>query len=530
MADPSYEHPRSRNGRISRPQTAVTRAALPGPQRPAERASLLEAAVQQVAEGVIIVDREGRFLLWNPAAEAMIGLGPVDSMPADWSSVYGCYRPDGVTPYPSEELPLARAIRGEHVEEAEVFIRNPRVPGGVWLSVNSRPLRGADGALAGGVVVFRDVTAHRRSQNLVRQLTEAIDTTTDCVVITDANAVIEYVNPAFEATTGYSRDQAIGRTPSLLKSGWHLPSFYKEMWTTLLSGQVFRATIVNRRKDGSVFHSEQTITPVRDQSGRVGNFVSVMRDVTALKRAQEQDVEMRLARNVQQRLYPRTPLRLAGFDLAGAAFPADQTCGDYYDFLPMADGRLGLAVGDVSGHGFGAALLMAETRAYLRSLAKADTPLEAILGELNAFLHADTEDHRFVTLVLALLDPARRSLAFASAGHIHGHVLDASGATKYELRSTGPPLGIFANASFPPGEELPLATGDLLLLLTDGAAETQRRQGEFFETERVLDVVRQVRAEPAAQIVRRLHGAVRAFARGEAQRDDITAVVCRVLV
>jgi serine phosphatase RsbU (regulator of sigma subunit) len=228
--------------------------------------------------------------------------------------------------------------------------------------------------------------------------------------------------------------------------------------------------------------------------------------------------------------YPRTPPRLAGFDLAGAAFPADQTCGDYYDFLPMADGRLGLAVGDVSGHGFGAALLMAETRAYLRSLAKADTPFDAILGELNAFLHADTEDHRFVTLVLALLDPARRSLAFASAGHIHGHVLDASGATKYELRSTGPPLGIFANASFPAGEELPLATGDLLLLLTDGAAETQRPHGEFFETERVLDVVRQARAEPAAQIVRRLHGAVRAFARGEAQRDDITAVVCRVLV
>jgi PAS domain S-box-containing protein len=485
--------------------------------------------VQQVAEGVVIVDRDGRFLLWNAAAEAMIGLGPVASSPAEWSSVYGCYRPDGTTPYPPEELPLARAIRGEPVEEAEIFIRNPRVPDGIWISVNSRPLRGEDGALVGGVIVFRDVTAHRRSQKRVRQLTEAIDKTTDCVLMTDANAVIEYVNPAFEATTGYSRAQAVGRTPSLLKSGWHEPAFYQDMWKTLLSGRVFRATLVNRRRDGSVFQSEQTITPVRDESGRIRNFVSVMRDVTALKRAQEHDVEMRLARVVQQKLYPVTPPQLPGFDVAGAAFPAEQTCGDYYDFLPMADGRLGLAVGDVSGHGFGSALLMAETRAYLRSLARVDTKLDAILGALNAFLHADTEDHRYVTLVLALLDPVRRSLAFASAGHIHGYVLDASGATKHVLRAASPPLGLFEDASFPAGQELPLANGDLLLLVTDGAAEAQRRDGEFFETERVLGVVREARGESAARIIGRLHASVRAFAPGEPQRDDITAVVCRVL-
>ena len=485
--------------------------------------------MQQVAEGVIVVDRNGCFLLWNAAAEAMIGLGPVASSPAEWSSVYGCYRPDGLTPYPPEELPLARAIRGERVEEAEVFIRNPRVPEGVWISVNSRPLRGDGGALVGGVVVFRDVTANRRSQKLVRQLTEAIDKTTDCVLMTDANAVIEYVNPAFEATTGYSSTEAVGRTPSLLKSGLHEPAFYQQMWKTILSGRVFRATIVNRRKDGSIFHSEQTITPVRDESGRIRSFVSVMRDVTALKRAQEQDVEMRLARIVQQKLYPGAPPRLAGFDLAGAAFPADETCGDYYDFLPMADGRLGLAVGDVSGHGFSAALLMAETRAYLRSLARKETAVDAILAALNAFLLADTEDHRFVTLVLALLDPARKSLAFASAGHIHGYVLDASGATKHVLRAASPPLGLFENASFPAGQELPLASGDLLLLLTDGAAEARRGDGAFFETERVLEVVRDARAEPAARIIGRLHAAVRAFAPGEPQRDDITAVVCRVL-
>jgi PAS domain S-box-containing protein len=528
MPEPTGEPARGRGPR-NRRQKSPPAASAPGPRNEAERSALLEAAVQQVAEGVIVVDREGRFLLWNAAAEAMIGLGPVACAPADWASVFGCHRPDGVTPFPSEELPLARAMRGEPVREAEVFIRNERVPEGRLISVNSRPLFGASGELAGGVVVFRDVTDHRRSDELVRQLTEAIEKTTDSVFMTDARAVIEYVNPAFEATTGYSRDQAVGRPASLLRSGWHEPAFFEEMWTTIAAGRVYRATIVNRRRDGSTFHSEQTITPVPDESGRPRKFVSVMRDVTALKRAQEQDAEMRLARVVQQKLYPTVAPRLPGFDIAGAAFPADHTCGDYYDFLPVADGRLGIAIGDVSGHGFGAALLMAETRAYLRSLVKADTSLDAILRTLNAFLYADTEDNRFVTLSLALLDPARRSLAFASAGHIHGYVLDASGGTVHVLRAASPPLGLFADPEFPAGEEVTLGSGDLVLMLTDGAAEAQREDGQFFEARRVLEVVRAARGEDAAQVVRRIHAAVRAFAPDEPQRDDITAVVCRVL-
>jgi PAS domain S-box-containing protein len=191
--------------------------------------------------------------------------------------------------------------------------------------------------------VLRDVTATRRANELLRQLSKAVQNTTDAVFITDTSSVIEYVNPAFETTTGYSRDEAIGRPASLLKSGWQERSFYQKLWTNILSGRVHSATLVNRRKDGALFHAEQTITPVRDDTGTITRFVSVMRDVTELKRAQERDVEMRLARTVQQKLYPPRAPAVAGFDLAGAALPADQTCGDYYDFLSMPDGRLGIA-------------------------------------------------------------------------------------------------------------------------------------------------------------------------------------------
>lgn len=485
--------------------------------------------MQQVAEGVVIADSNGRFVFWNAAAERIIGLGPVAEPPGAWSSVYGCFLPDRVTPYPPEDLPLARAIRGEVVREADVYIRGPHSPKGAWISVNGGPLHGEDGEVIGGVVVFRDVTERRGADDLFRQLSKAVERTTDSVFITDASAVIEYVNPAFEVTTGYTRDQAIGRPASILKSGWQEPGFYQELWSTILSGEVHTATPVNRRKDGSVFHAEQTITPVRDEAGGITKFVSVMRDVTERKKAQQRDAEMHLARVVQQKLYPGAAPRIAGFDIAGAAFPADQTGGDYYDFLPMADGRLGLVVGDVSGHGFGAALIMAETRAYLRSLARTTTDLGQVLGTLNSFLFEDTEAERFVTLLVALLDPARRTLVYASAGHIQGYVIDASGATKHVLGSTGLPLGLFGDAEFRSGPELDLERGDVLLLLTDGATEAQRPDGEFYDCARVLQAVAETRGEDAAQTVRRLHAAVSAFASGQPQQDDVTAVVCRVL-
>jgi sigma-B regulation protein RsbU (phosphoserine phosphatase) len=187
-----------------------------------------------------------------------------------------------------------------------------------------------------------------------------------------------------------------------------------------------------------------------------------------------------------------------------------------------------IAVGDVSGHGLSAALLMAETRAYVRSLVRTITDLGEILRQLNLFLCDDTEDERFVTLVLTILDPARRSLVFSSAGHIPGYLLDHSGATRRELHSTGMPLGIFGEAEFPPSQEIPLAPGDLLVLLTDGATEAQNEDGEFLEAEGVLRVIERERRRTSAGIIRRLRSAVEEFGAHDPQRDDITAVVCKV--
>lgn len=125
--------------------------------------SILHSVLTCLGDGVVVADQKGRFVLWNPAAESIVGLGPADSVPEEWPERYGVFLPDTVTPYPADRLPLVRAIRGESVDEDEQYIRNPKHPEGVWLSVTGRPLVDDDGNLHGGVVVLRDITARKRA-------------------------------------------------------------------------------------------------------------------------------------------------------------------------------------------------------------------------------------------------------------------------------------------------------------------------------------------------------------------------------
>jgi sigma-B regulation protein RsbU (phosphoserine phosphatase) len=301
------------------------------------------------------------------------------------------------------------------------------------------------------------------------------------------------------------------------------------LWSTILAGRVHTGTVINRKKHGELYHAEQTITPIKDASGNLTHFVSVVRDVTALKRAEEREVELRLARVVQQKLYPSRPPRIRGFDVAGAAYPADVTCGDYFDFIPMVDDTIAVVIGDVSGHGFASALLMAQTRAYLRSLARATSDPAEILSQVNTFLDADTEAERFVTLMLLRIDPRRRSFVYASAGHTPGYVIGPSGDVRRELGQTGMPLGLFSDAEFFTSDEIGLEGAELVLLLTDGITETTNTAEEFFGEGRALEVVRGRRHRAAREIVEELHAATREFAGPSPQVDDITAVVCKVL-
>jgi PAS domain S-box-containing protein len=194
---------------------------------------------------------------------------------------------------------------------------------------------------------------------------------------------------------------------------------------------------------------------------------------------------------------------------------------------PLAGGGLGVALSDVAGHGVGPALLTTTTRASLHALRQTEGEIGTLLTLTNRLL-ADIVGDRFVTLVLARLDPGKRSLVYASAGHPAGYVLDRSGAVETRLESLDPPLGAFPEHVLTSSATLTLEPGELVLLLTDGFLEACSPDGTAFGAERALGVLRANRHRSARDIVLALYQAVRAFSGNRPQLDDITAVVIKV--
>lgn len=144
-----------------------------------------------------------------------------------------------------------------------------------------------DRKITGYVVTFVDVTERKRIEAERLKLSSAIEQTADVVMITDRNGVIEYVNPAFEQTTGYSRSEVLGKTPKLLKSDKHDEAFAERLWETILSGHVFRDVFVNCKKNGQIFYEDKTITPLTDRNGEITHFIATGKDITEQMAAQE---------------------------------------------------------------------------------------------------------------------------------------------------------------------------------------------------------------------------------------------------
>ena len=238
--------------------------------------------------------------------------------------------------------------------------------------------------------------------------------------------------------------------------------------------------------------------------------------------------ELRIAREVQQRLFPAAAPILAGYDIAGASWPAAATGGDYYDFIPAPDGSLVVVVGDVTGHGLGPALLMADARAYLRTLVLWKPCLAEILEQEGHLLSRDLGDDRFITVLLARLWPATGEWEYLNAGHPAGYVLGPDGAVKAEMESSAPALGIGRKDIRRVSRRLRLEKGDRVLLLTDGVLEAHAPSGEEFGEERALEIVRRERLRPAAEIIAALLDEARRFHQVEAIEDDMTAVVIQL--
>jgi two-component system, sensor histidine kinase and response regulator len=256
---------------------------------------VLQSVLDSMGDGVVVADEHGAFLLWNPAAERLIGIGPKHVSPEEWSAVYGCYLADGVTPCPTQDLPLVRAIRGEAVDGTELFLRNADVPDGVWISVTARPLKSESGELRGGVVVCRDITAARKAQEEIRAREEInrtiLATAHEAFIAIDPQSIIRQWNRQAEVTFGWTADEAIGCSlaetiiPPQYRAA-HLAGVRRFLETG--EGPIFnrRLEVSALHRDGHEFPVEITIAPVRlGDSCLFGAFVH---DISERQQAKEE--------------------------------------------------------------------------------------------------------------------------------------------------------------------------------------------------------------------------------------------------
>jgi phosphoserine phosphatase RsbU/P len=199
--------------------------------------------------------------------------------------------------------------------------------------------------------------------------------------------------------------------------------------------------------------------------------------------------------------------------------------GDYFDFIPLPGDRLGLAVADVSGDGMPAALVMAAFRALTRAFAISDHDPGQTAERINRMLPDFSGQSDFVSCFYALLEPASGRLTYVDCGHNPPIYLPKDGQT-HRLARSGPALGFFPEARYP-ASHLNLAVGDLLLLYTDGLTEARNAEGEFFDVERLEELLRQNASLPVAELIQVIIQAARRFSGYEVFLDDVTLVVVK---
>lgn len=236
--------------------------------------------LKNVGQAVIATDMDHRVTYWNRAAEKTYGWSNQEAMGKDICQLtlaaISCEKGAEVL----QKLLKGKSWSGERIVK--------RKDGTLMTAyVTDAPLMDPQGMLNGIIEVSNDITARKQAEETLQKLSAAIEQTIDTVAITDRDGIIEYVNPAFEQVTGYTFREAVGCTPRILKSGLSPTEYYQEMWETILSGKVFRKEVINKKKNGELFHEQKTISPLFDKQGNITHFVGTGVDISERKRTEQ---------------------------------------------------------------------------------------------------------------------------------------------------------------------------------------------------------------------------------------------------
>lgn len=290
-----------------------------------------------------------------------------------------------------------------------------------------------------------------------------------------------------------------------------------------LGGRVEGFLAVGERVSGGAFSEED-----RDFAMTLARQAQAALESVRLHRVQvekqRQDREMQIAREIQQSLFPKTFPEVPGFDVFAESRACYQVGGDHFDVIAIGEGKIALAIADVSGKGAPASLLMASVHAWLRALAGTETP-GRLMARLNQFLFENTQENRYVTLFYAELDAPTRTLSYVNAGHIPPY-WTSPGGTRPRLTEGGPVLGLLEDAAFDEGRAT-LAAGDCVAMVTDGVTEAESESRGEFGDDRVLLALKEAAPRSATDAVAAIGAAVQRWMGDAKPSDDLTILALK---
>jgi PAS domain S-box-containing protein len=529
--------------------------------------SLLHSIIEGTTDAIFVKDRQGRYLMINSAGARLLGKRVEEVIGNDDTALFSPDTARSIMDGDSRVMATGEVQTYEDVGTAAGVTRT-------FLSTKG-PYRDAAGNIIGLIGISHDITERKLAEK--RMLAEHAVTR----VLADSVNLQEATPRLFQTICeGLGWDVAIlwqvDRSANVLRCSdiWHMPGVevpgFEQLSRELtfprgqgLPGRVWAsgepAWIASTVEDATFlrhriaqmenlraalafpirgskeyqgvlevfsreprWRDEVMLATMASISSQISQFIEHRQ---AEKSLHQREYELGLARQIQQGLLPRTTPVIAGFAIGSGSQPAQETGGDYFDFLTLADGRPGIAIGDASGHGISAALLMADTRAYLRALTTTQADVGRIVSLVNEYLVQDIERDWFVTLFLASLDPNTRTMTYCSAGHCDAWILDRKGDRRTLLRG-GIPLGIDPAFEYTAPPPVQLDPGDIVFLFTDGILGG-RSPDAVFSIDEALSLIHQHRETPASAIVQAVLQEVCRRC-GEVAFDDRTVVILKV--